>query len=134
MAGAVFLPMGRRPPTGAGTAERQDEHCISQTVTDHLRNHPFHRRFEPTVAQRAAGTLTSNVKYAALPHAVLIPEGEVSGLRKDSVAMASQLSVINKDRLVEQVGQVPSELMLRLDQAVVLVLGLGLDALKRLDR
>ena len=57
------------------------------------------------------------------PFQVLIPAVE-SGRARDSKAQAEQVRAVSVDRVAEQVGSVPAELMLEVDEALRLHLGL----------
>jgi len=54
--------------------------------------------------------LTSNTTLARAPGNTLLPRRR-TGLRRDSVANASQIATINKSELEEMVGTVPRDLM-----------------------
>ncbi|MBC8478233.1 type II toxin-antitoxin system PemK/MazF family toxin [bacterium] len=53
-------------------------------------------------------TLTTNLKRAAAPGNVTLPEGEAN-LAKQSVVNVSQLYTVDEDDLVERIGQVSRE-------------------------
>lgn len=69
--------------------------------------------------------LTSNTSRAAVPGHVFVP-ASASGLPKDSVAVASQVVVVDKTQLESQTHseQLPRYLIDDLEQALRLVLGL----------
>jgi mRNA interferase MazF len=52
--------------------------------------------------------LTSNVRWADAPGNVLLDES-VTGLPKASVANVSQIVTLDRDRLTDQVGELPEE-------------------------
>lgn len=52
--------------------------------------------------------LTSNVRWADAPGNVLLDES-VTGLPKASVANVSQIVTLDRDRLTDQVGELPDE-------------------------
>ena len=58
--------------------------------------------------------LTSNTRLARAPGNTLLSKRQ-TGLRKDSVANASQLLTLNKDELEGMAGQVPERLMQKVD-------------------
>ena len=66
--------------------------------------------------------VTSSVDRV-FPFQVLIPAVE-SGRARDSKAQAEQVRAVSVDRVAEQVGSVPAELMLEVDEALRLHLGL----------
>lgn len=57
------------------------------------------------------------------PFQVLLPAVD-SGLARDSKAQAEQVRAVSVDRVAEQIGSVPAELMLDVDEALRLHLGL----------
>jgi len=59
-------------------------------------------------------TLTSNTTLAKAPGNTLLPK-RLTGLRRDSVANASQIVTINKADLEQRVGTVPKSQMDRVD-------------------
>ena len=68
--------------------------------------------------------LTSNTALAAAPGNTLLPRGR-TGLRRASVANASQVATVNKTDLEELVGIVPRGLMDTVDEGLRWFLGLG---------
>lgn len=68
--------------------------------------------------------LTSNVGLAKAPGNTLLPRRR-SGLRRDSVANASQIATVNRSDLQELVGTLPRGLMDAVDQGVRWFLQLG---------
>jgi mRNA interferase MazF len=66
--------------------------------------------------------VTSNVEHL-YPFQVLLPAG-AGGLRRDSKAQAEQVRSIAAERIGSRVGQLPSDLMARLDEALRLHLAL----------
>ena len=58
--------------------------------------------------------LTSNRRLAAAPGNTLLAKRQ-TGLRKDSVANASQILAVNKDELERIAGTIPAALMARVD-------------------
>lgn len=69
-------------------------------------------------------SLTSNRKYENVPGNVFLPK-EQSGLSKDSVVNATQLTAIDKAWLDEIVSELPRHLMDEIDRSLSLVLGLS---------
>lgn len=68
-------------------------------------------------------SLTSNRKYEELPGNLFLPK-EQSGLAKDSVINATQITAIDKTWLEEFVAELPRHLMVEIDRRLSLVLGL----------
>lgn len=66
--------------------------------------------------------MTSRAQLAAAPGNVLCRPKD-TGLRKASVANVSQISVVDRRRLVEKVGAVSTRIMSQLEEGVRLVLG-----------
>ena len=78
-------------------------------------------RYSPTVIVLA---ITSRMGKTKLPTHVVIPAGE-SGLQKDSLILAEQVRTLEKRRMGRRVGQLPEELMRRVDDAMRLSLGIS---------
>jgi len=76
------------------------------------------------IATTVGISLTSNLKYRALPGCIFLSAGE-SGLPKDSIINLTQIQTVNKDEIGELIGQVPDELMAAIDFALMEVLGLS---------
>lgn len=68
--------------------------------------------------------LTSNTVLARAPGNTLLRRRR-TGLRRDSVANASQMATLNKSDLEEMVGAVPADLMNEVDEGVRWFLNLG---------
>ncbi len=68
-------------------------------------------------------TFTSNLRLAGAPGNVLCPVKE-TGLPRESVVNVSQTATINKTRLTERIGILPSSLMKEVEAGMRLVLGL----------
>jgi mRNA interferase MazF len=66
--------------------------------------------------------LTSNLKWAEAPGAVMLTERETS-LPKASVANATQLVTVDRDTLTERVGKLPSRKLSLVLTAIDTVLG-----------
>lgn len=67
--------------------------------------------------------LTSNVRLQAMPGNVLVPRG-LAGLTRASVINVSQISTLDRRRLVALVGSLTSAKLRELDDGLRLVLGL----------
>lgn len=70
-----------------------------------------------------AAMLTTNLRLVDAPGNVLVPRKE-SGLPRDSVANVSQLLIIDRDFLLENVGRIRRALLNDLDRGLRLVLDL----------
>lgn len=68
-------------------------------------------------------TITSNSRLAQAPGNVLCRTRD-TGLTKPSVVNVSQVATIDKSRLLERVGQLPSRLLAEVEDGLRLVLGL----------
>ncbi len=68
-------------------------------------------------------TITSNLRLAGAPGNVLCRKRD-SGLAKDSVINVSQVATVNKTRLTQRIGVLPSTLMHEVEAGMRLVLGL----------
>lgn len=66
--------------------------------------------------------ITSNLRVV-FPFQVLLPAGE-TGLNRDSKAQAEQVRSVSVARVGDQVGRVPPALLLEIDEALRLHLGL----------
>ena len=66
--------------------------------------------------------LTSNVKWAAAPGNVLLPD-TATGLPKESVANVSQIVTLDKSELTERVGKLPKAKLELVLSGVDVVLG-----------
>ena len=69
-------------------------------------------------------SLTSNRAYGDVPGNIILPK-EQSGLSKDSVINATQLTTIDKTWLDEFVVELPRHLLNEVDRSLSLVLGLS---------
>jgi mRNA interferase MazF len=67
--------------------------------------------------------VTSNLRAAKLPVAVLLPAG-TAGLPKDSVAHCGHVYTIDQRRLGDRIGVLPAESVDRIGQAIRVSLGL----------
>ena len=68
-------------------------------------------------------TLTSNTRLAKAPGNVLCRQRD-TGLTKPSVVNVSQVATIDKRRLLERVGSLPTRLLAEVEDGLRLVLGL----------
>ena len=66
--------------------------------------------------------LTTNMKWAASPGNLLLKSHQ-TGLDKDSVANASQLTSLDRSELMERVGKLPSRLVAGIHEGIDIVLG-----------
>ena len=67
--------------------------------------------------------LTTNLLFADVPGNILIVKSE-SKLDKDSVIAISQIEVIDRRRLIEKISKVESGVMEKVENGILLVLGL----------
>lgn len=77
-------------------------------------------QFSPTTIIAA---ITSQISKAKLPTHVEV-KAKRSGLERDSVILAEQIRTIDKSRLKEKVAVLDEEVMLRVDEAIEVSLGL----------
>jgi mRNA interferase MazF len=77
-------------------------------------------KYSPTVIITA---ITSQINKAKLPTHVEISSDEY-GLNKDSVILLEQIRTIDKRRLKDKIGHISDELMVQVDQALMVSLGL----------
>ncbi|MEZ0536247.1 type II toxin-antitoxin system PemK/MazF family toxin [Caldicellulosiruptoraceae bacterium PP1] len=77
-------------------------------------------KYSPTVIVAA---ITSQIGKAKFPTHVEISAGEF-GLSKDSVILLEQIRTIDKIRLKNKVGKLSEEMMLKVNQAILISLGL----------
>ena len=68
--------------------------------------------------------LTRTVAWGDAPGNVLC-RPKATGLKHASVANVSQLTVVDRRRLVERVGELPPTLLRELDEGMKLILGLS---------
>ncbi|GAB6106359.1 type II toxin-antitoxin system PemK/MazF family toxin [Fusibacter bizertensis] len=81
-------------------------------------------KYSPTVIIAA---ITAKIAKAKLPTHVEVGASQV-GLLKDSVVLLEQVRTIDKTRLIQKLGQLEGDVMLRVDKALVISLGLYDDA------
>lgn len=77
-------------------------------------------RYSPTIIITA---ITSQINKAKLPTHVEIGASEY-GLTKDSVILLEQLRTIDKKRLEEKIGYLDDDMMIRVNEALSISLGL----------
>ncbi len=77
-------------------------------------------QYSPTTIVAA---ITSQIAKAKLPTHVELPAGR-AGLGKDSVILLEQIRTIDKSRLLEKVSSLQDELMLKVNHAIEISLGL----------
>ncbi len=77
-------------------------------------------KYSPTVIVAA---ITSHIEKAKLPTHVEV-EAKEYGLEKDSVILLEQIRTIDKQRLLEKVTELDERIMLKVNQAVKISLGL----------
>lgn len=66
--------------------------------------------------------LTTNLRRAALPTSMLIPEGE-GEIERDSIALCHQLRVLDKTRLQKRIGLLSQEIIRALEVRLLFTLG-----------
>ena len=76
-------------------------------------------KYSPTII---AAATTSRLNKAKLPTHIELPK-ELECLPKDSIVLLEQIRTIDKSRIKEKIGQVPSYVMRRIDQALLISLG-----------
>ena len=76
-------------------------------------------RYSPTII---AAAITSQLGKAKLPTHITLPAGEF-GLPKDSVVLLEQIRTLDKRRLKERIGELPLNLMSRVNEALLISLG-----------
>ena len=76
-------------------------------------------KFSPTVI---AAAVTSKINKAKLSTHIELPSNEY-GLSKDSVILLEQIRTLDKRRLKERIGELPSDTMSKVDRAILISLG-----------
>ncbi len=76
-------------------------------------------KYSPTII---AAAVTSKINKAKLPTHIELPVGKF-GLAKDSVILLEQIRTLDKRRLKEKIGELPSVTMSRVDKAILISLG-----------
>lgn len=77
-------------------------------------------QYSPTIIVAA---ITSKISKARLPTHIEIPSGE-SGLPQDSVILTEQVRTIDKRRIDRKMGELPEDTMQKVDEALMLSLGI----------
>lgn len=76
-------------------------------------------KYSPTVI---AAAITSQINKAKLPTHIELSAKEY-GLAKDSVVLLEQIRTLDKQRLKERIGEVPIDVMTRINHALMISLG-----------
>ncbi len=76
-------------------------------------------KYSPTII---AAAVTSRMNKAKLPTHIELPSASY-GLAKDSVILLEQIRTLDKRRLKERIGVLPSSTMRRVDGALLISLG-----------
>lgn len=76
-------------------------------------------KYSPTII---AAAVTSKINKAKLPTHIELPAYDF-GLAKDSVILLEQIRTLDKRRLKERIGEIPSLTMSKVDRAILISLG-----------
>ena len=76
-------------------------------------------KYSPTVI---AAAVTSQLEKAKLPTHIALP-ANAYGLPKDSVVLLEQIRTLDKRRLKEKIGELPVNMMARVNEALLVSLG-----------
>ncbi len=76
-------------------------------------------KYSPTII---AAATTSKLDKAKLPTHIELPR-EQSSLPKNSVVLLEQIRTIDKSRIKEKIGELPPEVMQRINDALLISLG-----------
>ena len=76
-------------------------------------------KFSPTVI---AAAITSQLDKAKLPTHITLP-AEKYGLPKNSVVLLEQIRTLDKRRLKEKIGELSTDIMTRVNEALLISLG-----------
>lgn len=76
-------------------------------------------KYSPTII---AAAITSQMTKAKLPTHIALPAGQC-GLPKDSVVLLEQIRTLDKRRLKEKIGELPINMMSRVNEALLVSLG-----------
>lgn len=69
--------------------------------------------------------ITAKLTKPKLPTHIGLPaEFEETGIQRDSVILAEQIRTVDKKRIQDKIGRVPDTLIPKIDQALVISLGL----------
>ncbi len=101
------------PPSGSAPGHRRPVVVVSADTFNASR-----------IGTVVVAVLTSNTERAAAPGNVSIP-AEVSGLPRDSVVNVTQITTLDKRTLTARAGQLPFDLLDRLDAGLRLALDLS---------
>ena len=77
-------------------------------------------KYSPTVIVAA---VTSQLHKTRLPTQIALPAAETSGLPKNSVILLEQIRTIDKRRLKEKIGELPSSVMDKVNDGLLISLG-----------
>ncbi len=76
-------------------------------------------KYSPTII---AAAVTSQINKAKLPTHIELSAKEY-GLQKDSVVLLEQIRTLDKKRLKDKIGEVPTDTMQKINQALMISLG-----------
>lgn len=76
-------------------------------------------KYSPTII---AAAITSQLDKAKLPTHIALPANQC-GLPKNSVVLLEQIRTLDKTRLKEKIGELPINMMSRVNEALLLSLG-----------
>lgn len=76
-------------------------------------------KYSPTII---AAAITSKLDKARLPTHIALSENEY-GLPKNSIVLLEQIRTLDKTRLKEKIGELPSSVMNRINEALLISLG-----------
>lgn len=76
-------------------------------------------KYSPTII---AAAITSQLDKAKLPTHIALPANKY-GLPKDSVVLLEQIRTLDKRRLKEKIGELPINMMARVNEALLVSLG-----------
>ena len=76
-------------------------------------------KYSPTII---AAAVTSQLGKAKLPTHIELPAGKF-GLPKDSVVLLEQIRTLDKKRLKEKIGELPFNMMTKVNEALLVSLG-----------
>ncbi len=76
-------------------------------------------KYSPTII---AAAITSKLNKAKLPTHIELDK-DLYGLPKNSVILLEQIRTLDKQRLREKIGELPEEMMKRVDDALLISLG-----------
>ena len=76
-------------------------------------------KYSPTII---AAAVTSQLDKAKLPTHIALEAGKY-GLPKDSVVLLEQIRTLAKRRLTEKIGELPQNMMTRVNEALLVSLG-----------